>query len=164
MPSQAIPPIISPPPLPKSSRSWWQRNGKWAIPAVCIGAVVFFAGFMALIVSAVFGMMKSSDAYKQAFARASANPAVVRALGSPVRAGLFVSGKIEVNGPTGRAELAIPLAGPKGKAMLYVAAEKSAGEWRYSTLFVRLHATGEQINLLEKPVPQPASAGGSSYF
>jgi len=158
------PPPILPSPAAALPRSWWQRNGKWAIPLVCMGAIAFSAGFMALIISAVFGFMKSSDAYKQAFARAAADPAVIRALGSPVKAGLFVSGKIEVNGPTGRAELAIPLSGPKGKGMLYVAAEKSAGEWQFFTLIVRLHATGEKIDLLDKSVRPPGSAGGSSYF
>ena len=158
------PPPILPPPVPKRPRSWWQRNGKWAVPLVCMGAIAVFAGLFALFFSVVFGFMKSSDAYKQALARAAADPAVVRALGSPVEAGFLVSGKIEVNGPTGRAELAIPLAGSKGKGMLYAAAEKSAGEWRYSVLFVRLHATGEKIDLLPKTFLPPARAGSGADF
>ena len=57
-----------------------------------------FSGFIVLIVTIVFGMMKSTDAYKEALAKARANPYVQEALGSPIEDGLLVMGNINVKG------------------------------------------------------------------
>lgn len=134
---------------------WWARNWKWAVPTGCLGALALFAAFIAAIVSLVFGIMKSSDAYKEALAKAEASPAVREALGQPVKAGLLITGRINVNGPSGQAHLAIPISGPKGKGTLFADAEKSAGRWKYSTLAVELHGTGQRVDLLEKGNPDP---------
>ncbi len=66
------------------------------------------------------GIMKQSDAYKIALARAQASPVVIDAIGPPIVQTGIVSGNSNVNGPTGEANLSIPLSGPKGKATLYV--------------------------------------------
>ena len=45
------------------------------------------------IIALVFSLMKSSDAYQDAVARAQADPAVQAALGAPIEEGLFVTGR-----------------------------------------------------------------------
>ena len=52
-----------------------------------------------------------------------------------------------MNGGSGNADLTIPISGPKGKGTLYVVATKSAGEWTYSKLVVKIDSTGETIDL-----------------
>ncbi|MGI9113524.1 MAG: cytochrome c oxidase assembly factor Coa1 family protein [Chthoniobacterales bacterium] len=65
-------------------------------------------------------------------ARAEANPQVIAALGRrPISEGLFASGSTNVNGPAGAANLAIDIRGPKGKATIYVEAQKAAGIWHF---------------------------------
>jgi len=135
--------------LPRK-RSWWSRNWAWFIPAGCISALALLAGFVWLILSFVAGMMKSSDAYKQALARARANPAVVDALGQPIREGFFVSGSINVNGPSGHADLAIPIAGSRGQGTIFLVAHKAAGQWSYSTLVVEIDQTHQRFDLLKE--------------
>ena len=138
----------TPPPLPgKKSTTWWQRNWKWFVPA-CLGGVVLFAGFIVLIVTIVFGMMKSTDAYKEALAMTRANPYVQEALGSPIEDGLLVMGSINVNGSSGHADLAIPVSGPQGNGTIYVVASKSAGQWAILRLVVDIKATNERIDLM----------------
>jgi hypothetical protein len=138
----------TPPPLPgKQSGSWWHRNWKWFVP-VSVGSVVVFFGFIMLIVSFVFGLMKSSDAYKEALAIAESNPYVQEALGYPLEDGLLVMGNITVNGSSGHADLAIPVSGPDGKGTLYVLASKSAGRWRFQRLVLDIEATHERIDLM----------------
>ena len=141
----------SPPPLPGQrqtpSANWWQRNWKWFVP-VCVGSVVLFVGFIMLIFVAVFGMMKSSDAYKDALAMAQENQYVQEALGSPIEAGLLVMGNINVNGSSGHADLAIPVSGPYGEGTIYVVASKSAGRWTMLQLVIDIKATNERIDLL----------------
>ena len=124
-----------------------QRNWKWFVPALCLAAVISLGGFVAII----FGFMKSSDAYSGAVSRAESAPAVIAALGTPIKEGFFVTGSVEISGPSGKAELAIPLSGPKGGATVYVAAIKSVGEWHYNGLVVQIAKTNERIDLSEKP-------------
>jgi hypothetical protein len=103
--------------------------------------------FIAFLVLVVFGAMKQSDAYKMAVARATADPRVTSALGTPISEGWFLSGKTNVNGSSGDADLTIPISGPKGKGTIYAVATKSAGEWTYSKLVVKIDSTGETIDL-----------------
>ena len=142
----------SPPPLPgqrsRKSTTWWQRNWKWFVP-VCCGSIVLFAGFIIAILAFVFGMMKSSDAYKDALAIAKENQYVQEAIGSPIEAGLLVMGNINVNGSSGHADLAIPVSGPQGSGTLYVVASKSAGRWTMLQLIMDTKETDERIDLLE---------------
>jgi Cytochrome oxidase complex assembly protein 1 len=111
---------------------------------------VVIVGSIALI---VFGAMKSSDVYKDALARAKTHPAVIEALGSPVKEGLLLSGNTNVNGASGEANLSIPVSGPKGKGTIYVAATKSLGRWNYSGLVLEIEGTHQRIDLLQRPAP-----------
>jgi hypothetical protein len=137
-------------PLPdEKPRTWWQRNWKWFVPVGCLGALGLFAAFLALIGTLVFGMIKSSAVYKDALAAARSNPAVVRALGTPIEAGIFVMGSINISGASGNADLAIPIFGPNGKGTIYAGATRSQGKWTFSSLVVEIKATKEKIDLLE---------------
>jgi len=139
-----------PPPLPVIQRSgWWSRHWKWAVPVLSAVLLAFFTAAVLLFMSALFGMIKSSDAYQQALQQAQRNPAVVAALGEPVEEGWLVMGNISVNGPSGEASLQIPISGPKGEGDVYVEATKSAGQWNYKTLLVRVDGAKESIDLLE---------------
>ena len=62
--------------------------------------------------------MKSTDVYKEALARAKADPVVIEALGSPIKDGFLLSGNTNVNGASGESNLAIPISGPKGKGTI----------------------------------------------
>ncbi len=117
---------------------WWSRNWKWFVPTGCLTLILLFGLFIALIFSVVMASMKSSDAYKQAVARARANPTVVEKLGTPIAEGYFVSGNINVQNDSGNADFQIPISGPKGKAVIYAVAIKSAGKWEYSHLTIAI--------------------------
>jgi cytochrome oxidase complex assembly protein 1 len=145
-----------PPAVPPSRPNWWKRNWKWVVPIGCLGVAAFFLIFAASIVIIVFSAMKSTDLYKDALTRATENPAVIEALGSPIKAGLLVSGNTNVNGASGEANLSIPISGPKGKGTVYVAATKSLGRWNYSGLIVEIDKTHERINLMERSIPAPS--------
>lgn len=123
--------------------NWWSRNWKWFVPAGCLTLILLFGLFITLIISVAMGAMKSSDAYKQAVARARANPTVVEKLGTPIAEGYFVSGNVNVQNDSGNAELQIPISGPKGKAVIHAVAVKSAGQWEYSRLTVAIEGQPE---------------------
>lgn len=123
--------------------------------------------FVACIVFLVFSVMKSSDAYKIAVARATSDQRVVAALGTPISEGMFASGKTNVNGPSGEADIGIPISGPKGKATIYAVATKSEGTWSFSKLNVKIDGTGETIDLNEtesaSKEEEPAKKKGGTH-
>lgn len=133
----------------KQDTNWWGRNWKWFVPVGCLGTLVFFAGFIVLIMYFVVGMMKSSDAYDVAVAKARAHSLVQESIGSPIEEGVFITGRINASGPSGQASLSIPISGPNGEGTILVEAEKSAGQWAFSTLVVEIKETKQRIDLLE---------------
>jgi len=134
------------------AQSWWSRNAKWAVPVTVLVVLLSIAAFVAGIFAFVFGMMKSTTAYREAVARASANPAVISALGTPITAGFFTSGSIKTDGASGAASIAIPISGPAGAATIYVEATESAGQWTFSKLVVELAGSKRRIDLLAAPL------------
>ena len=133
--------------------NWWTRNWKWFVPLGCFTVALMFLIFAGSIVVIVFSAMKSTDVYKEALARAKADPAVIEALGSPIKDGFLVSGNSNVNGASGESNLAIPISGPKGKGTIYVSATKSLGRWIYSGLVVEVSGTHDRIDLLQTAAP-----------
>lgn len=125
---------------------WWQRNWKWCVPVLATLLLALFAAFAFGIVALVFGAIRSSGPYQHAVTRAQSDPAVIAALGEPIHAGWFVQGNINLNGASGKADLAIPLDGARTDGTLYVVAEKRAGEWRYETLAINVDG-GDRIVL-----------------
>ena len=125
--------------------SWIKRHLAWVI-ALGVGGGLLISAL--LIVIAIFGWIKSSDAYQLAFARAAADSRVLAALGTPVESGILVSGNIAINGPSGSANLSIPVSGPKGKGTIYLRAQKSLGEWSLQALVFENEATHERSDLL----------------
>jgi hypothetical protein len=146
---------MEPTALPRPN--WFGRNWKWVVPLGCLLPVLFAGGCGLLAFLFATGIMKQSDAYKIALARAQANPAVIEAIGSPISQTGIVSGNSNVNGPTGQANLSIPLSAPKGKVTLYVEAMKSADLWVFQTMVVKIEKTGERIDLNTLPVPARAA-------
>ena len=123
------------------------------MPLGCFSIAVLFVVFVGSVMLIVFTAVKSTDVYKDALARAKVHPAVIEALGSPITEGFLVSGNTNVNGASGEANLSVPIAGPKGKGTLYVAARKSLGQWNYSGLVVEIGQTHQRIDLLQRAAP-----------
>ena len=142
-------------PQPQATRpGWFSRNWKWFLPTGCclgtlIGIVLAIAIFGMGIVGMISGIskiLKSSEAYQTAVARAKANEKVIAALGTPIEEG-FPMGSVNTNNDAGDADLKIPISGPKGKATIYVVGTRSGGTWTYSKMNVKVTGTDEEIDL-----------------
>ncbi|SRR6266700_2640919 len=158
-----VPPPAPPPPaVPRET--WFSRNWKWFLPTVIVVPILLIALLIGGIASMVFGMMKSSEPYHHAVELASHDPRVVRELGTPIATGWLVSGSFNVSGPSGEANLAIPLKGPLHNATVYVVAKKSEDVWIYQRLRVRVERETIAINLLNvNPLnPNPSSQDPSA--
>jgi hypothetical protein len=135
----------APPPLPPVD--WFGRNWKWFIPFLIVTVAVFLGGTFWMFTR----LMKSSGAYSGAMARARSSQAVIEALGTPIKDGYFTNGTVSQNEQTERANLVIPVSGPKASATMVVIASRMDGKWHFQRLIVQLDETGKQIDLLEKP-------------
>ncbi len=127
--------------------SWWSRNWKWVVPVVGLTPVLFCGGLLTLVFSVGYSALKNQWYYEQAVARTRANAEVTAVLGTPIDAG-FPTGDLDRSGRSGHADLSIPISGPDGKGTIYVVAEKSDGQWSFSTLEVAIQPTGELIDLM----------------
>jgi Cytochrome oxidase complex assembly protein 1 len=116
----------------------WKRN------------LAIAGGFAALLVVVLLVILGDSDVSRMAIAAAESNPVVRERLGEPVKRGFFTSGSIEISGPSGHADLSIPVGGPRGKATVYAVAKKSSGLWKFESLDIAFDQTNERMTLLEE--------------
>jgi hypothetical protein len=117
-----------------------KRSGKRTKWFIAIGTVVAMA-----LTAAVFAMIGNSEPCREAVQQA--NPDVER--------GFMISGTISTAGPSGHADLAIPLSGPKAQGTLYAVAEKSADVWKFETLELAVKGDPSRIDLLGKSGAKP---------
>lgn len=135
-------------------RGWWSRNWKWFLPTGCclgtllgivLAIAIFGMGIVGLF-SGISKILKSSEPYQTAVARAKSNEKVIAALGTPITEG-FPTGSVNTNNDSGDADISVTLTGPKGKGALHVVGTKTAGTWTYSTMSVTIAGTDETIDL-----------------
>lgn len=141
---------------PAPAEPWIRRHWKWLIAAGCLGLTTVAVWFVGLLVFAVMGGIKSSGIYQDALAAARSSPAALDALGEPIEPDWWVIGSIHTSGPSGEADLAIPVSGPSGAGKLYVIGEKRAGKWEMELLELELEG-GERIDLLPAS-PSPSTS------
>lgn len=120
-----------------AERSWWQRNLKWVIAAGILLGVVFLGLFVAAVLMLATTAMRSNDVHRTAMERVNTHPEAVALLGDPVEPGWLSSGSIEVNPRSGKADLSIPVSGPRGRGNISVVAHKRGGTWFFDELELR---------------------------
>jgi len=130
-------PAGAPPPPQKSGGCW---------KALAIGcSIIIVLGLAALVALFVFvfSVIKRSDVYREAYTRATNDPRVVAALGTPIEKGWWVLGNVSLDNDTGNANINFPISGPKGSARVHAAASLENSTWVYSALVVRPENGGE---------------------
>ena len=132
-----------------TEEEWYERNKKWAVPVGCLVAIVVIVGFFGGLFLLAFSAFKYSGVYVESLKKAHASPAVIQFLGEPIEEGFLVFGSIHVNGPSGEADIAIPISGPKGSGTIYAVATKSAGIWHFEVLEVDIKGSEDRIDLLD---------------
>jgi cytochrome oxidase complex assembly protein 1 len=132
-------------------KSWWGRNWFWVVPLGCLTPIVCVVGCVVLSVMAVFGLLRSSEAYTRSLAAVTENAQVQAALGEPIQPGTFVTGNVNVSNNGGHADIHYSVSGPKGDGSVHVVADKQNGAWVFSTNRVVLNPTQEEIDVPVSP-------------
>jgi hypothetical protein len=129
--SYTLPPGAPPPP---------QKSGSGCWKALAIGCSVVIVLGAAAVISLfifVFSVIKRTDVYREAYHRASSDPRVIAALGTPIDKGWWVFGSVHIDNDSGNANFDFPISGPKAKAREHVAASFNGNSWTYSELVVK---------------------------
>lgn len=121
---------------------------KWAIAGVI--AWLALIGLVAALYFAIAAAFKSSDVYIQAVAKLNANAEATRVLGVPISPGIPM-GIVSVSGPSGRAQLSIPVEGSKAKGTIFLLATKEMGRWRFDHIELEVEGRDERIDLGSSP-------------
>jgi len=121
------------------------KSGIKLIFIILAVAGLFGVGLFAGIFFFVMSLMKSNGAYQGAVEKARKNPEVVAILGEPIEPGTFTTGSINTHNDSGRANLSIPLSGPKGSGTVRVIAEMQLGVWKFKQLEFVSGATTVQL-------------------
>ena len=127
----------------------------WAIAGVLVWIVVI--GLVAATAFGLVSMLRDSDVYRMALAKVQANEAAMRMLGAPIEGGIPM-GSINISGPSGEAQLAIPVAGRQSKGTVYVEATRSMGQWRLDRIELEIEGEEKRIDLNSGRTILPPSA------
>ena len=119
---------------------------------VAFACLALVGGCVAAIFFGVTGVLKETDAYKSSVQAMEANAQVMEILGPPVKTG-FPSGRVNTTGPSGEAQLAIPVEGSKASGVLYVEATRKMGIWKTDRLELEVAGRAERINLIGGGTP-----------
>jgi hypothetical protein len=128
---------------------WLSRNWKWVVPVGLLSILLLMAAFVGSIFLILETSFQHSDCYQQALARARSSPQVLETIGQPLVSGWLTSGSVNISGPSGSADISIPISGPKGRGTIYVVAKKTAGEWSFQRLEVAAEGNANRIDLLK---------------
>ncbi len=131
-------------------KSWFARNWGWVVPVGgCLTIIVLFFIFLGSVIFGVSEMMTGSDPYKEGLAKAQQDDYLIEILGEPIETDGIMQGELSFKNSKGKADISIPIKGPKGEARVYIVGTKQNEQWTYSEMYVIIAETDEQIDLLE---------------
>jgi hypothetical protein len=135
---------------PIKKPNWLGRNWKWFIPVAALAAIISIGLVAAIFIYSIFGIIKSTDAYKMSVKYAQENEEVTKAFGGEIKPGWFVLGSVHTSGPGGYASLQIPISNGDKTGTIYVEAAKGDGIWTIKKLSVEVNDTKERLTLIDE--------------
>ncbi|GAC1428900.1 MAG: hypothetical protein NVSMB68_01010 [Thermoanaerobaculia bacterium] len=100
----------------------------------------FLLGVSVLVIVAVSfvasSFFRTSEVYREALHRTQSHPAVIAALGKPVRSSHWDQGRMKAETTKDVADLTFPIEGPNGKASVHAIARRSGHHWQFERLIV----------------------------
>ncbi|MEO0525848.1 MAG: cytochrome c oxidase assembly factor Coa1 family protein [Bacteroidota bacterium] len=129
--------------------SWWKRNWKWVVPAGgCLSLILVLVFFIGYLVYGVSNIFSGSEPYEYAFEKINNDEQIVGLLGAPIEKDGMVKGSINWNNGEKKADMEIPITGPKGTGTLYINASGNGDGWIYHEIKVTIK-DNEAFDLLE---------------
>ena len=128
--------------------SWWKRNWKWVVPVGgCFTIIIIAVIAIGSIFYGVANAIEDSQPYEYALEKINADEDLINALGSPIEKDGMIQGNINWKNGDKSAIMAIPIAGPKGTATLFIDATGKDDEWNYHE--IRVEVDEQEFDFLE---------------
>jgi len=111
--------------------------------------LILFCGGFALCTggAAIFGVQQV-EPVRLAMVQIESEPDIIEAIGEPIELGFGFGGSISVSGPTGEADISVPIQGTSGSGHAFIVATKSMGKWTIQALEVEIKGKTERIVLI----------------
>jgi Cytochrome oxidase complex assembly protein 1 len=129
-------------------KTWFDRNWRWFIPALCIVCCSLLAVFVLGILALVESMIGRSYPYQMAVEEAQQSEQVAETLGRPLLIGRFSTGQIHSSNDIGEVNISIPISGSRGRGQIIVIGKEVQSLWTFETLEVDI--VGNDV-----PIPLP---------
>ena len=140
--------------------SWIARHPGRAVAAGLASVALLLAISWGAVFFIVVGALRTSVPARMAVKKAAANPAVVDALGQPLRERWLVTGVLHTrtskNRTPAHARLKIQVAGPHGKGKIMTTAEKQSGQWVLTQCTITFAGDADSVDLLAAAEPSQA--------
>ena len=149
---------MNPPPVPFGDPTRVQAENKAAVGkgiafgcGGCVLLVFVVMAFGACIFAVVMMAMRSTDACGMSLQAAQSSETMKRELGEPMKFGWIVSGSVKITNGQGRANVNVPISGPKGDATVHtVGTKQSNAPWVFTEMQATIKATGQKVDLLKR--------------
>ena len=122
---------------------------KKLLPLAAGGFALCVIASAAVVLGSMRSSLTDSWAYQKGLERAQGDEQVRAALGAPIKAGWWLTGKLLTRNGKSHAELAIPLEGSARHGLLAVEAHTSATGWELDRLEVKLDGA-PSLDLLDE--------------
>ena len=122
-----------------TARPWWKN---WKLLASAAIGVAIVGGAIVLV------SINNSDIKTMAMARVAASPLVTQRLGEPITSSWFVRGNLMKSPDSGKADLTIPISGPRGAGTVYVHGSQTAEGWQMTSLKFAQDGSSDRLDLL----------------
>jgi hypothetical protein len=109
----------------------------------CLPMLLFFGVCAGFIMLSSHLMFRAFGPLDQALQIVNSNPAVVRAFGTPITPGVFVTGEMSGGGSSSSAQFSVPIYGPRRSGELNVSGGWRRGVWDLS-IWVMYDEDGEE--------------------
>ena len=121
----------------RAQRAW----ALWGVGLLLAGLVVVAAALWWVMTA-----ITDSEPYRLAIHALATSREAASELGEPIEPGV-PRGGFRIAGGAGRADLEVPVAGPRGRGTVFLDARMEGGAWRLERLELVIGATGRRIDL-----------------
>lgn len=146
---------MNPPDLPFGDPDQNRRENNSAIKkgilfgcGGCAALVILILALVAGFFFFVLGAIRSTEPYQASVRAAQASPALREALGDPVTSTWWLSGNVNWENGVGKADIRVPVSGPKGKATIHtIGSKQPATPWTFEKMEAVVEGRVEVIDL-----------------
>lgn len=135
-------------------KNWWNRNWKWFVPLsglLLVMISIFISSGMGQIGANLAKAYSDKELYENALNRVKSDQKVIELLGEiePIDKFAILEGEVQYSNDDQTVNSTIRIKGVKGKARMYILADRMSNEWQYKKINIRIKSPPEKKQMIE---------------